>query len=261
VYDAFGSSHDVNYHLRTIAHNTVLVNDPAEKWERIRAGPVSGNDGGQAHVWPHHNGAVSDAAAWRRDRGLYDIGEILAFEDEGSTLYVAGDATRAYSQDKLVLFTRQIVFIRPNTFLIFDRVKSKRPGFKKTWLLQAAKKPTGTPPNLVVTNGKGRLFIQTLLPEDPEVNLASGDALYCYGGKAYLPARDTGPAPECRIEISPAGRRNLDLFLHVLTAADGATDKVPEARCRIQGQEVIVTLEGCEIIFERNRVSRRIEFD
>ncbi|MHC4168850.1 MAG: heparinase II/III domain-containing protein, partial [Planctomycetota bacterium] len=51
-YDSFGSNHDVNYHLRTIAHNTILVDDPSETWSRIRAGPVSGNDGGQHHSWP-----------------------------------------------------------------------------------------------------------------------------------------------------------------------------------------------------------------
>ena len=110
-----------------------------------------------------------------------------------------------------------------------------------------------------MTNGNGRLFIQTLLPENPEVKLATGDALYRYGGKAYLPARDTGPAPECRIEISPEAPHTMDLFLHVLTAADAKTEEVQEARCRIQGQKVIVKLGGYEVVFEINRVSRRIE--
>jgi len=30
-YDSFGSSHNVNYHLRTIAHSTILLYDPSEK--------------------------------------------------------------------------------------------------------------------------------------------------------------------------------------------------------------------------------------
>ena len=132
-YDSFGSNHDVNYHLRTIAHNTILVHDPSEQWSRIRAGPVSGNDGGQHHSWPHHNGAVTDADAWYKDRKLYDIADIMAFEDCGDYVYVAGDCTRAYSPDKLSYFTRQIVFLRPSTFVIFDRVvsrshSSRRPG-------------------------------------------------------------------------------------------------------------------------------------
>ena len=33
-YDSFGSNHDVNYHIRSIAHNTMLVYDPAEmSWQ------------------------------------------------------------------------------------------------------------------------------------------------------------------------------------------------------------------------------------
>jgi len=86
-YDSFGSSHDVNYHLRTIAHSTILLYDPAEKWPGIRAGNVTGNDGGQAHNWPHHNGAVTDPAQWHEGRDLYDIADILAFEDRGLYVY------------------------------------------------------------------------------------------------------------------------------------------------------------------------------
>ena len=102
-YDAFGSKHDVNYHLRTIAHNTILVCDPAEEWPGIRAGSVTANDGGQHHNWPHHNGAVTDAQAWEKGRSLYDLGDILAFEDKGDYVYIAADCTRAYSPNKLEL--------------------------------------------------------------------------------------------------------------------------------------------------------------
>ncbi|MEA2063055.1 MAG: heparinase II/III family protein [Gemmatimonadota bacterium] len=215
-YDSFGSSHDVNYHLRTIAHNTILVHNQNETWPSIRAGNVTGNDGGQTHDWPHHNGAIVNPAEWERGRDIYDIADILEFEDQGSYLYVAGDCSRAYSSSKLEHFTRQIVFIRPGTFVIFDRVESKSTSFKKTWLLQAMKTPTGAAPNLQITNGKGRLFIQTVLPSMPVVKLFSDSELYSYGGRSYPPNRDTGTAPECRIEISPLAYKKEDYFLHVL---------------------------------------------
>ena len=41
-YDGFGTPHDVNYHLRSIAHNTILVHDPSETWPNIRAGRAHG---------------------------------------------------------------------------------------------------------------------------------------------------------------------------------------------------------------------------
>lgn len=258
-YDSFGSNHDVNYHLRTIAHNTILIHDPSETWPGIRAGPVSGNDGGQAHAWPHHNGAVSDPAEWHKRRRIYDIADIVAFQDRGAYMYVAADCTRAYSPEKLAYFTRQIVFLRPGTFIIFDRVNSKNPRFKKTWLLQTMKAPTGTVPNLIITNGSGRLFTQTLLPRNPKVKLLTGSDLYSYGGKTYPPGRDTGPAPQCRIEISPSRQATVDYFLHVLTATDANTASVEKAAALLQGREVIVTLGRTSITFTTDEVGGSIE--
>lgn len=226
-YDDFGSIHDVNYHLRTIAHNTILVFDQGEKWHNIRAGKVTSNDGGQHHNWQHHNGAVADAQEWFKDKNSYDIADIVAFEDKGSFLYVAGDCTRAYSSNKLELFTRQIVYIRPDTFIIFDRVKTKNPTFKTVWLLQAIKKPEYAPPDYIITNGKGRLFLQPILPETRNVSLVSAEDLYVIDGIKYLPKRDTGAAPECRIEISPSKPTDFNIFLNVLTAGDSQTKPPP----------------------------------
>jgi hypothetical protein len=262
-YDDFGTSHDVNYHLRTVAHSTILVYDPAEEsWKRVRAGPVSANDGGQMHAWPHHNGSVLDADQWHKQQKVHDIADLAAFEDRGRYLYVAGNATRAYSPEKLDYFTRQIVYLRPDTFVIFDRVRSKQAGFKKTWLLQAMEIPASEPPHLVITNAQGRLFVQTLLPEKAEVRLAFGDDLYRYGGRTYSPKKDTGPAPKCRIEVSPAKPALVDSFLHVLTAADSATATVPKATIRQAGREVIVTVGEARITFAATgRLGGRIAQD
>lgn len=253
-YDAFGSSHDVNYHIRSIAHSTILVRDPCEVWPQMRAGPVTSNDGGQWHPWPHHNGAVVDAAAWKQGRGLYDIADITAFEDQGSYVYVAGDCTRAYCPDKLSLFTRQIVFLRPDTFVVFDRVRSMEARFRKTWLLQAMKTPERTPEGWVVTNGSGRLFVQTLLPKEPDIRLVSGSHLYSYAGRSYPPARNTGPAPECRIEISPSEAAVEDCFLHVLTATDSNTPSVATAAVQVDGAEAVVAVGSTTVRFRMDTV-------
>jgi len=256
-YDGFGTPHDVNYHLRSIAHNTILVHDPSESWPNIRAGRVTGNDGGQAHDWPHHNGAVADA--WNKDRDLYDIADIVAFEDCGTHVYVAGDCTRAYSPKKLERFTRQIVFGRPGTFVIFDRIVSRDPEFKKTWLLQAMQRPQESPPGLVVTNGGGRLFVQTLLPRDPQVKLCDGEELYSYDGNTYPPQRDTGPAPQCRVEISPSQPARVDYFLHVLTATDATVDSVRPAVLEETDGEVRVRVGKVTIAFDKSKAGGSIE--
>jgi len=241
-YDDFNSSHAVNYYLRTIAHNTILIHDPDETWPAIRAGEVTGNDGGQSHNWPHHNGAVADAAAWERDAELYNIADVLAVTEHESYLYVAADASRAYSADKVVSFTRQIIFQRPGTFVVLDRVESTNPEFRKTWLLQAASRPVERDGTLVITHGEGRLFLQSLFPEAPVVRLVDGGELYQYDGNSYEPSRDTGPAPACRIEISPSAPAAVDYFLHVLTATDTTIESVPAARVRRVGDSFEVEI-------------------
>lgn len=254
-YDAFGSSHDVNYHLRTIAHSTIRVEDPLEVWPAIRAGAVSGNDGGQAHDWPHHNGAAVDVEDWRARESLYDIASLLAFGDRGEYLYVAGDAARAYSKRKLEAFTREIVFLRPGTFVIVDRVASRNPAFRKTWTLQAMKTPERRGEHWVITNGKGRLFLQTLLPgaEDAVVRLAKGNDLHAYGGKEFPPARVLGSAPECRFEVSPAEARLRDIFVHVLTATDATVESVPVATVESRKEGVRVDLGGVTLELDTER--------
>jgi lysophospholipase L1-like esterase len=258
-YDNFGSPHDVNYHLRSIAHNTILVRDASEEWPNIRAAKVLGNDGGQAHNWPHHNGAVADATAWSKNRSRYDIADIVAFSDFETHVYVAGDCTRAYSPTKLESFTRQIVFERPGTFVIFDRVVSQQPDFKKTWLLQAMKRPDKSEVGLVMKNGKGRLFVQTLLPADPNIELCCGEDLYRYEGHSFPPGRDTGPAPECRIEVSPPQPARVDYFLHVLTATDTAVESIQPAILEETDSEVRVRLHDANIVFDKNSTAGSIE--
>jgi len=256
---SFATDHEVNYTLRTIAHNTLLIKDPRETWPGIRHGAVTSNDGGQTHDWPHPNGSVEDAPAWEAGRRVYDIADILAFEDRARYLYAAGDCTRAYSAKKLEYFTRQIVFVRPGMFVIFDRVKSRAPEFRKTFLLQAVKKPVVAGRNMVITNGRGRLFVQSLLPVHVETRLVSGPELYRIDGRSYEPDDDTGPAPECRIEVSPAEPQAVDYFLHVLTATDASTSSVPQALATVGADSIRVSLRDVALTLSRGSVGGDIE--
>lgn len=248
-YDDFASPHAVNYYLRSIAHNTLLIRDPAETWPSIRGGQVSGNDGGQHHDWPHHNGAVADAAEWQAGRAKYDLADLVDYQDDGEVLRVTGDFTRSYRAAKVTRCVRSIAFLRPGTFVICDWVSATSPGFPKTWLLQAAKLPVETGQGLQVTHGQGRLHIQTLLPADHTVRIASGATLYAYDGQAFSPNRDTGPQPEARIEISPQTAAQDDVFCHVLTATDADQDTVPAAAVQQDGETLIVTVAGRTLTF------------
>ncbi len=268
-YYYFGTDHDVNYHLRTVAHSTLRVYDPEESWHNIRAfeklfDGVMDNDGGQHHDFPHHNGAVADAAQWNADRELYDIADLLAFQDEGRWLYTAGDCSRSYKRKKLEYFTRQLVYIRPGTFVIFDRVRTTKPEYEKTWQLMAMTLPQQRDPWQVVTNGEGLLFVQTLLPEKHTVSLRYGDELHSYyGGQDHPPEKDRGHEPACRIEIKPPKAATVDYFLHVLTVTGPTTEEVPVAAIAQKGEngaEIVVELEGIKLAFTKNEVGGGIDF-
>ncbi len=248
-YDAFGSAHDVNYHLRTIAHNTILVRDPDETWPAIRGGEVTGNDGGQHHAFPHHNGAVDDPRQWLEQRRLYDLADILDFTDEGTYLHVAADLTRAYAAGKLERFTRQIVYLRPSTFVIFDRIIAVDPAFQKSWVLHTMAEPVRSGEYLVVTHGEGRLFLQALLPEKSEIRIHSGDDLYRYDGSHFPSSRDTGPVPKARLHILPAEPAREHRFLNVLHATGAGVDKIDAAVLHLDENHANVTVNGRRVAF------------
>ena len=72
------------------------------------------------------------------------------------------------------------------------------------------------------------------------------------------PSRNRGPAPECRIEISPPEPATVDYFLHVLTATDSAATTVHKAAFNITDQDVSVIVGPAEITFTTNQVGGSI---
>ncbi|MCL1910510.1 MAG: heparinase II/III-family protein [Kiritimatiellaeota bacterium] len=224
-YDGFGTPHDVNYHLRTIAHNTIRVIDPNEslevKWrDPIRAGKVTSNDGGQRYDWPQHNGSVADAEQWNSQKKIWETGEILEFKDDGKNVFIKADCTKAYS-DKIEMFVREIVYTRPGTIKITDTVRVKNPEHKIIWNLQAMKKPEqSVDGSLSWDNGAARITMKTNSPEKTNVELFCGDDLYKIDGVNYPPERDTGPAPECRVEITPVEQKKEYVFNTIFFVTD-----------------------------------------
>ncbi len=256
-YYEFGGEHDVNFHCRSIAHNTMLIHDPSEVFPFFLKGYPGwpANDGGQAWPWVgtpfRHNGWAESKEMWLEHRELGDTGRMTAYHDAGPWLYTGGDLTRAYSAKKLKVFTRQIVFIRPGTFVVFDRVESTDPSFKKTWLLHAAKPPSVANGRLTIAHGLGRLTVDPLLPANPLVTVNTGEDQYTYGGRRFIPARSVGPCAECRIDISPRTPATFDYFLNVLTADDANTPAPAAATVVEHSDRVEVSVAGAVITFTR----------
>jgi len=70
----------------------------------------------------------------------------------------------------------------------------------------------------------------------------------------FPPRRDTGPAPECRLEVSPTQSNTTGLFLHVFTATDASVDTVPRAAATVEGGRVQVTVAELMLVFRTDSV-------
>ena len=231
-YDEFGTPHDVNYHLRTIAHSTILVHDPAETWPAIRAGerhrqrrrPAPQLAAPQRRRRRSRPVAAGPRALrHRRHAGVRGPGDVPST----SPATARGPTRRRSSR----CFTRQIVFLRPGTFVIFDRVRRHEARVQED-LAAAGDEAAGWagPTTWSSPTARAGCSSRRCCRRIRRCGLVSGADLYTYGGHSYPPSRNTGPAPECRIEVSPREPRATDYFLHVLTATGADVADVREAR-------------------------------
>lgn len=244
-YADYGNLHSMNWLMRSIAHNVLLVHQPDEKWPVMRDGgrvPYA-NDGGQMWKWKW---PASDLQEWKKQADSFERGNIVAYQNDSELLYVAGDCSAAYSKSKLEKWIRQIVFLRPHTVVILDRVVSTDPSHQKTWLIHTQNEPTLEKNSFSATNGTGRVVVQTLLPRGAQYEKIQG---YLYGGKTFDPPPnwvESNVAPRWRVEVKPATSLKQDVFLHVLFTGDGA---VPSAKLE-QANPVVLLVGEMRIQFD-----------
>ena len=165
--------------------------------------------------------------------------EIIAFDENEQYVYIASDATGSYSKDKCDLALRQFVFLSPDHFVIFDRVRSTRPEYKKAWLLHTAAEPTVKADEFFTDHWGGRLYSKTLYPENAELKKIGGPGKQFWsGGKNWpLPVltpddwnyKGKNQKPDTlellgqwRIEVTPDKPGTDDIFLHLIQVGDSS---------------------------------------
>jgi len=172
-YTDIESPHYLNYYRRTVAHNTLLVYKTGEKCFWAEDLLPAANDGGQRMDSVRYWNTVRNREDWNRTRDLWDIGKMSVIDHEpGKYHYALGDATRAYSPAKIRRFTREIVYFpQSRTLIVFDRVTSTDPAYRKAWLLHGVREPslTDQPHMFRFNEGGGELLVTCLLPHDPVV--------------------------------------------------------------------------------------------
>jgi heparin/heparan-sulfate lyase len=257
LYARYGSDHWKFYYHPTISHNGLLVLDPNE------GGRVS--DGGQR--WPQGSDHPVDLETMLKED--YQMGDVTAHEfgpDKRAPeySYLSGDITKAYS-DKVTKVTRSMVALNtgnstyPAAFIVFDRVHSSKPEFKKTWLLHTIQEPEVFRRSFSVVRDEspygGRLFVESLLPAEADVTKVGGPGKEFWVeplGKNFPPVRPGPAAAEpgaWRIEVSPARPALGDRFLHAMAVADAETRTRPPVRLVRAGKALGASVLDWTVLF------------
>lgn len=225
--ERLSSRHIENYLCQTVAHNCVLIHLPDEA-------PAShwGIPRDEEQTEPNHGGQYRKTGS-----------KVIAFETGDLFTYVAGDATACYRAEKCRQMVRQFVFIPPNVFVVFDRVVSTDPSFRKDWLLHTGSEPSIEGAVSRSEHGDGSLFCRTLLPTEADVRVVGGPGNEFRTGqvnwefKPYVDRPDHGALKadelrligQWRLEVSPPVAREADVFLHVIQVGEIARSRMSDA--------------------------------
>jgi hypothetical protein len=246
--------HPNEYAQRTLAHNCLLVYDPAQQFPKGYA-----NDGGQNVLRGlQHHATWPEYLAHKRSEGL-DTAEVAAFDHAAAYDYVRVNLKRAYG-DKVSEYDRQFVYLpSPDFLVVFDRVTSADAQFDKRWLLHFQERPEidGAAPDpgirafpggrmTVERRGEGSLFVETLLPEARTITAVGGAGYEFYNPftRTNYPVSRPAVAAEpresgtWRIEVAPRQPARSDRFLHTLQMADRAAT-APVATRLVSGEQIV----------------------
>jgi len=259
----YNSAHNKNFFKRTVAHNSLLVFDPNEKFASLNYGGTdktefADNDGGQRMPGDRWETCRSFADLLSDE---YTTGQVLAHGIGGDYMapeysYLSGDITKAYS-DKVKEVKRSFVFLNlksekvPAAMVVFDKVVSKNAEFKKHWLLHSIEQPQVSENGIIIKRTKdgdsGMLSNTVLLPakENLDMQVIGGKGKeFWVNGTNYANAPQAGrPDPrnergEWRVEVSPSAPANEDYFLNVIQVADNNCNELHKASL-LKGENLV----------------------
>ena len=273
----YNSPHNKNFFKRTVAHNSLLVFDPNEKFASWNYGGTdktefADNDGGQRMPGDRWETCRSFADLLSDE---YTTGQVLAHGIGGDYMapeysYLSGDITKAYS-DKVKEVKRSFVFLNlksekvPAAMVVFDKVVSKNPEFKKHWLLHSIEQPQVSENGIIIKRTKdgdsGMLSNTVLLPakENLDIQVIGGKGKeFWVNGTNYANAPQAGrPDPrnergEWRVEVSPSAPANEDYFLNVIQVADNNCNELHKASL-LKGENLVGAVIADRIVtFSKN---------
>lgn len=237
--------HTSHYYGRTVAHNCITIRMPDEELPRYWGKPAKTEDGDTP--MPNDGGQ-------RSNRG----GKLLAHEESADYVYIASDATKCYHQSKADQVVREFIWIKPDIFVIYDRVVSDKAEYPKRWLFHTAAEPIMSgKAEFSETSQGGKSICRTLLPKGAVIERIGGE------GKQFWSDGQNWPIPvyqpkdpmyrrsrniplnthplvgQWRVEVSPKKAATNDQFLHIIQVGGENLESLPKTECK-DGKESVV---------------------
>jgi len=212
----------------SLIFNIVTIFDPNEEFRRDRRNE---SDGGLLRHVYESNGLP-------RERG-----HIVAFEHNADYTYATADITKGYNSAKAREIMRQFLYLRGEQeyFVVFDRVEATRPDFARHFFLHVPDKPQRQGDFLtwlsqpeadgdrqVLSYGRSRIFMHTLLPQKAEIVMRGGPGQEAWGHPLEPTAqynhmtegRLRPPVCPWRIDVADPQNGARTLFLHVFEVTE-----------------------------------------
>jgi hypothetical protein len=128
--------------------------------------------------------------------GVCEVANVIKYEHvPNAYTYSVGDGAAAYTK-KIDYFEREFLYLRSDVVVIFDRVQSVDPNFRKVWTVHTVPPPIGsTTPvstnlgmrqyvnerHVTINAVETTAYLDTLLPQQNKVTLRGGDTLLTQG--------------------------------------------------------------------------------
>lgn len=176
---------------------------------------------------------------------------ILRFEDEPRASYLQIDGTALYAtgaprprnvllreilRDRSLLlqeFTREMVFLKPDTLVVYDRVRPAEPGTAFDWRMHFPARPSLSGATVRSTNGGGGVTVALLLGDAPAI--APDADLAPDGSRAW------------RVQMTTRSGR----FLAVARVASGGAPPLDAALVTTSGDMEGVAVGGDVVLFSK----------
>jgi hypothetical protein len=239
AYLTFDGAYRKEYWRKSVAHNTLLVVDPA----------LENDEGGQRIFHSQSDETMADYLADTQ----VETGDILDHRVERELAYAAGDLTRAYPAERVRRLTREIVFLADRFLVVVDRLIVARRGLvpKVLWHCPVTPETSSRSGTFKIQRKETRAWLTTLWPPEARQEWIEGPRV---GGKLILQEGHLKGFPDMgkgRIEVSTSSDRLEHLFVHTIDIADNGAAPAA-ANIHWKKDRIRVTVGPCEVSLKRD---------